>query len=196
MSRPIPWPTYWRTTEYPLDSTKVWTAAPMSPMWLPGLGGGDAEVERLACRVDQTAAPPGDGLAARDREPAVGPPAVEDQPAVERHEVAVLDHQRAGNAVDDLVVDRDAQRVGESLVPEEARDAVVIPDERLRLAVEIEGRDPGAYGARQLREAGAEDLPGDPHLLDLIRPLQSEAVDCVRAHALATASTVVAESLR
>ena len=94
-------------------------------------GGGDAEVERLAGGVDEPAHLRG-GLAAGDRESAVRPPAIEDQPAVERDEVAVVDHLGAGDAVDHLLVDRHAERVGESVVAEEARDAVMVADEGLR----------------------------------------------------------------
>src|ERR1019366_1274519 len=71
-------------------------------------------------------------------------------------------------------------------IPQEAGNAVMVSDERLGLAIEVERGDPGLDGARELGEAGAEDLPGDPHLLDLIGPLQPEAVDRMRAHPVAT----------
>ena len=142
-----------------MDSTYSWHGGADVTDVIARSGRCDAQVERLAGGVDQ-AAHLGRALAARDREAAVGPPAVTYQSAVERDEVTVLDDLGARNAVNDLLIDRDAQRVRESLEPEEARDAVVIADECLGLAVEFEGGHPGAYRAGKLGEAGSEDLPG------------------------------------
>jgi hypothetical protein len=38
-------------------------------------------------------------------------PAIDDRAGVDRHDLAAADTPRTGHAVDDLVVDRDAQRV-------------------------------------------------------------------------------------
>ena len=62
----------------------------------------------------------------RDGDRRVGVPAVEHAPAVDRDEVTLLDHATARDAVDDLVVDRRADR---------RREAVVVQKVRRRLSI-------------------------------------------------------------
>src|SRR6202043_3865643 len=57
---------------------------------------------------------------------------------------------------------------------EEAGDAAVVADERLRLAVEVERGDAVAHLGGEVGEAGPEDLPGGAHLVDLLRALEAE----------------------
>src|SRR5207302_9760210 len=62
----------------------------------------DTPAERLAGHLEEAPALLGGG-AAGDAQPAVRPPAVEDEAAVEGDEVALLDHPAARHAVDHLL---------------------------------------------------------------------------------------------
>src|SRR5205807_7750087 len=80
----------------------------------------DRETQALVGDLDE-AAPLGADPAHRDRAAHVRPEAVEHEAQVEADEVAVLDLPLAGDAVDGLLVDGDADRLREAVIPEEPR---------------------------------------------------------------------------
>ena len=98
------WPTYSRTTEKPAASATSWTARPISCSRLPAViwsmpAKSDASVTSMSrARL-------GRDLADRHREGGVAVVALDDGPAVDREDVALLEHLGARDAVDDLVVD-------------------------------------------------------------------------------------------
>ena len=120
------------------------------------------------------------GLADEERPGAVAVPAVVDRAGVDRHDLAVADRPVAGDAVDDLVVDRDAEagreRVAAVAVALERRHRAGVADVLLGEPVEVAGRDAGL----QLGLDEGEDLGDDPagvaHLLDLAAGLAGDHV--------------------
>src|SRR5438309_3054262 len=142
---------------------------------------GDAVVERGARHIDEPAHPIC-RLTARHRQAAVGPPPVENEAAVQRDEVAVAQDTFARDSVHHLVVDGHTQRVRKVVIADEAGDASVVTDERVRFTVEIERGDPRANRGRDVRQARAEDAPRRPHLLDLIGPFEAKALDALSHH--------------
>ena len=120
------------------------------------------------------------GVAAGHRQPAVRPPAVQDQAAVERDQVTVSEPALTGNPVHHLVVDGHAERVGEALEAEKAGDAAVVADERLGLRIEIQGGEAGAHRGGEVRQTAAQDPSGSAHALDLLGSFETETVDAHR----------------
>src|SRR5207302_8458706 len=110
-----------------------------------GLGLLHARPEGLLGDADQAQrlrADPAD----RDGAAHVGPEAVQDQAQVEADDVALMDRAPAGDAVDDLVVDRDAGRLRIVLVAEEAGPCAALPDQAVGQAVEVAGGHAGLAG--------------------------------------------------
>jgi hypothetical protein len=142
-------------------------------------GRGDAGHHRHAGRVDELA-DFGSRLADDECPGAVAVPAVVDRARVDRHDLAVADRPIAGDAVDDLAVDRDAQarreRVAAVAVALERRHRAGAPDVALREPVEVSGR----HTRLQLRLDQGEDLGDDAagvaHLLDLAARLAGHHV--------------------
>ncbi len=81
---------------------------------------GDPGPERLLGDLDQAGALGVDSADARG-ERGVAVPAVDDRPAVDRDDVALLEHPRAGDAVDDHLVRRRADHRRVAVVAEEVR---------------------------------------------------------------------------
>src|SRR5947209_251738 len=87
--------------------------------------------------------------------------------AVNREDVAFLQHVGGGEAVDDLLVDGGADREGEAVVALEGRQRPGVADHLLRGHVEFERGDAGTRHAAQLLAHLRHEPPGGPHLLDL-----------------------------
>ena len=155
------------------------TAAEMSPTRAPGRPRAMPAIIASARRVDELARL-GRDLADEERPRAVAVPAVDDRADVDRHERAGADGPLAGDAVDDLGVDRDARARGErpralavaaaAEVALERRDRARAPDVALGQPVEVARGDPRLELGLDEREDLGDDPPGPAHLLDLARP--------------------------
>ena len=131
-----------------------------------GFGVLDALEEALAGDLDQPLCLVGD-LARCERAAAVALPAVFDGADVNADDVAVPNEAFAGDAVDDLVVHRDAGAAGKSAVAEEARLCALTLDELEDLLVDLLRRDPGSNKLVPERARLGSDLAGEAHLLDV-----------------------------
>src|SRR3990172_9725173 len=116
--------------------------------------------------------------AADDERPGgVAVPAVDDRADVDRHDLAVTDDPIAGDAMDDLAVDRDAgaRREGRRAtslsaaagIALEGRDPPGRPDVLLGEAVQLAGRDAGAELLLDEGQDFGDDTAGTTHLLHL-----------------------------
>ena len=115
-------------------------------MWLPGTAAAMPAI--IASRVRSiSSATCGRRLADVEGPGAVAMPAVDDRAGVDRHDLAGADRPLARDAVDDLVVDRDAHAGRERPARVDARVALERrgrpggPDVRLGDGVEVGGRD-------------------------------------------------------
>ncbi len=100
-----------------------------------------------------------------DRAHAEGVRAVRDRPFeghadVDRHEVALVDDAPVRDAVDDDLVDRDADRTRVAAVPERGRDAAVLADERVREIVQLERGDAGPDPLADVRDRPPDEVAG------------------------------------
>ena len=109
----------------------------------PGLG--DADVECLLGHLQQPGRLRGD-LARADRDTDVRPKSLQDQAQIQADQVAVGDLAVAGDAMDRLVVDRDADRARKSVVAQETRGGAALADQAVGDPVELDGLDPGHAG--------------------------------------------------
>jgi hypothetical protein len=110
------------TTKFSIASEISWTRLPA-----PGLL--DADGERFLRLVEEARDCGRDG-ADGNRRGGVADPAVEDDADVELDDVGVLDAARAADAVDDLVVDRDADVAGKAAIIEEGAAAAFLDQRR------------------------------------------------------------------
>src|SRR5579862_1446970 len=165
------------------------------------LGRGDAGHHRQAGRVDQVA----DGrrrVADEEGPGTVTVPAVDDRAGVDRHDLAGPDRPLAGDAVDDLVVDRDADAgrerppgIGPGIALER-RDRPAPPDVGLGQGVEVGGADPRLQlGFDEGQDLG-HDPPGAAHPIDLGSRLQADghqlSPPALAARAAASSASVTA----
>ena len=126
----------------------------------------------LAGQVDELG-DPGRRLADVEGPRAVAVPAVDDRAGVDRHDLAGADRPLAGDAVDDLVVDRDADAGRERparvdpRIALERRGRAGLPDVGLGEGVEVGGRDARAELGLDDVEDLADDAAGLAHPLDL-----------------------------
>ena len=93
--------------------------------------------------------------------------AAERDAAVEREDVALLQLVGRREAVDDLLVDRRADREGEAVVALEGRQRPGVADHLLRRHVEFERGHAGRDHPAQLLAHLRHEPPGGPHLLQL-----------------------------
>src|SRR5262249_48409996 len=152
-----------------------------------GLRRGDAGHDREARGVDELTGFSID-LADDERPRTVTVPAVEDGADVDRHDQSLANGAVAGDAVDDLAVDRDARARRERAralpvaaaaeVALERRHGPRFADVPFGEAVEVAGADAGL----ELRLDQGEDLGHDPsspsHLVDLAGRLAGDHVGC------------------
>lgn len=96
----------------------------------------------------------------RERVGRVGHIAVEFDDAVERHVVAFLDEEVAGDAVHDDVVDRNAEGRGETLEPFAQGFGAIVADVLLADLVEEGSSDARANMTAHLRESFPEEEAG------------------------------------
>ena len=139
----MPWPTKARTTPKPWLSTCCWTACETSPSRLPGPALRDAVLQALPGHVEQLLHPRRH-RPHRQRERAVGVVPLHDTPQVQPDDVALLaaGAARDGNAVHDLLVDRDAHGGREAPVSLEGRARAPRDRmKRLHVLVDLQGRD-------------------------------------------------------
>ena len=132
----------------------------------PGLG--DRRGERLAGHRHQPLGLRRD-LAHGDGGGRVGVEALQLHPHVHAHDAPLGKHPPdRGDAVDDLLVDRGAEGLGEAVEALERRHgALVTPDEGLRGGVEVLGRHAGPYDLPHQRQRAGDDPAGPGHDLDL-----------------------------
>ena len=165
MVRPTPWPPSSRMTWKPRRRTSRSTARPMSLVRLPG---------RAAARALSEGAFGAMGEFARfflrgrdlDGDGGVGVVAVFHGGEIEFDEVAGLDGARAGNAVDDLVVDADADVAGK-IVDERRRGlrAVFFKDVRGDRG-EFSRGNPGTDAVGHGAESFGDDLAAGAKFLE------------------------------
>ena len=98
---------------------------------------------------------------------AVGDVRVERDADVDRDEVALADGVRVGDAVDDDVVRRDADRLRIALVSLRGGNAAVLADERAGGGVELVGGHARPQEAADVRDRLCDQRAGGSHLLDL-----------------------------
>ena len=113
-------------------------------------------------------------LADRDRDRAVGDPAVLGHAHVDREHVAALQRVRVGDAVHHHRVRRGADRAREAAIALEGRRRPLRADEALGRLVELGVVTPGRHLAAQHLEAARVDLAGRRHRLDLLGGLQDD----------------------
>src|SRR5262249_54052199 len=106
---------------------------------------GNAAHHRLIGNVDQPLRLDRAALADEIHPAGIAVPAVEDHGAVDAENVALHQPALARDAVTDDVVDRGADRFGETAIVERRRDRIVIDDKPVTQAVEFAGGDPGTY---------------------------------------------------
>ena len=154
MAIPMPWPVYSFTTEKPAASATPWTAAPMSDEPPPGCIGLDAGDQRRLRDVDEPLRL-GVDLPHPGGEGGVAVPALDDRPAVDRDEVALLQPVRARDAVHDHVVGGRADHAGERrvAVAEEVGPGAPALDDVATDAIELRGGDAGTDGLPDARRA-------------------------------------------
>ena len=148
---------------------------------VPGLGCRDPGHQCQARRVDERDRLGGAcvATAADERARPVAVPPLVDDPDVDRHHLPPLDLAVAGDAMDDLVVDRDAggRLVGVRVrrvvppaaqVAQERRDAARDADVPLGQTVDLSRRDAGPEGLLDQRQDLRHDAPRGPHPRDLV----------------------------
>jgi hypothetical protein len=120
---------------------------------------------------DQQAAGFFGNVADRDGQRVVADPAALDDPDVDLHHVARLDLAGPADAVDDLLVDRNADLPLEAAVAEEGAPAVALAHQLQGELVDLEGRAARLDRFREVQQNGAGALPGHPHAGDLVGTL-------------------------
>ncbi len=141
----------------------------------------DAGEEALVGHLDQTGGLLGD-LADGRGEGGVAVVALDDRPAVDRDDVALLQRRVVGDAVDDHVVGRRAddgrerRGAGAAAVVQEVGPGAAALDDLAADPVELAGGDPGADGLADLLVHLGHDLAGAAHLRQLLgRPAHRQA---------------------
>ena len=140
-------------------------------------GGGDAVPQGLLGDPHQLG-DVGGTSPTRDGDRRVAVPAVDDRAAVDRDDVAVVQHPVARDAVDDLVVHRraDGRRERRVAVALEGRDGAGGPDAGpRRCASSSPVVTPAPGGLTEQLERAADDQAGPPHRLDLLGRLDLDA---------------------
>ena len=98
-------------------------------------------------------------------------PAIDDGTAVDRHQLALTDDTLVRDAVDDFVVQGDADRVREWTQraghPDERGDPAATADDLLGDGVKLQRRDAWPDRLPHRIEGSADQPAGDCHLLDL-----------------------------
>src|SRR5881394_713780 len=98
-----------------------------------------------------------------------------DHAVVQLQQVAFDEPAPGGDAVDDLLVHRDADVLGEPVQPLERADAAAADGLALGDGVELLQRDAGRDGAGQLLEHLVDDQRGLAHVPDLVAGLDLDS---------------------
>src|SRR4029077_4379689 len=104
----------------------------------------------------------------------VGPESFQDEPQVEADQVALGHLAVAWDAVDGLVVDRDADRAGEPVVAEEARGRAPISDQPVGDPVQLDGLDARPAGLPEGGQGGREQAARAGHEVDFVLGLEND----------------------
>ena len=120
------------------------------------------------CPASSSARAPLRDLADAERVRAVRDEPVQRDADVDRDDVALRDHVRAGDPVHDDVVRRDADRGRIAAVPERCGHAAARADEVLRDRVELAGRDARLEPLADVRDRLGDQAARLGHLLDLV----------------------------
>src|SRR5436190_4722097 len=107
----------------------------------------------------------------------VGVIALPDRAEVERQQIAGLEDALAGDAVDDLLVDRDAERCREPAVPLQRRRRAGLYDRRFGDRVKLCRLDPRAHGGDGPLDRLRDDAAGLAHPVDLLGRLADDHDD-------------------
>jgi len=103
--------------------------------------------------------------------------AVTDDRHVDVEDVALFQFSRAGDAVAHLVVERDADGLGEAaIVQRRRRGSAVVDDVIVADAIELFGRDAGFDVWLDHVEDAGRQTAGDAHAFDLILGLRGNGV--------------------
>lgn len=139
---------------------------------LCGRQGGDAGPQGLAGDAHELLVGPRAGLPHDVGAGRIGMPAVDDQAAVDRDDVALLERDVIGDAVHDDVVDADAERRGVSLVAQEVRDGALVPDHLVGERVQLVRGDARPDALREHLVDTMQQQAAAPHHEDLLGSLQ------------------------
>ncbi len=169
----MPWPTNYRMTEKPSLSTDSWMAAEMSDTCRPSrICSRPLTNDRSAAAMSLSASglvrPTGTVRAA------VAVETLEEDSEIEADDVALLEDAARGDAVNDLLVDRDADRGRVAAVALEGRDGPELPGPLLRVEVEVPRPQSRPDERLELAEDGGHDAAALAHGLDLGRGLEDD----------------------
>ena len=141
---------------------------------LPGPALNDGQLEALPRDLEQLLDARRD-LADRHRERAVGVIPLDDTPEVQPDDVPLLQAAvRRGNAVNDLLVDRDAHGGREAPVALEGGLGAAVHDEGLHFLVDLQRGQAGLHEAAQHLHDVGEDLAAPAHQVDLAARLEDD----------------------
>ncbi len=161
----MPCPTNWRMTENPSASTDRWTAAEMSDSRFPSRTCSRPLQNDRRAAVDEP-----HGLvprpAGRHGQGRVAVEALVEDAEVQADDVSLLEDPPRGDAVDDLLVDRDADRGRVAAVALEGRDGPELPRPLLGVDVEVAGPDPRPDEGPELGQDAGRDPARLPHELE------------------------------
>ena len=127
------------------------------------------------------------------RERRVAVPPVDDGPAIDRQQVAVVEHSCAGDAMDHLVVDRRADDRRKSVVAEEVALGPTPLEHVASEGIEVRRGDPGTSGLADHLVHLRHHTARPPHRLQLGVPSGDEAA---HRQVLRAASTAAVSSAK
>ena len=186
----MPWPTYSRTTAKPgrvdrrLDRGADVAEAVAGDASRRSPASSAARVTSIS-RCDSASI-----VADRHRDRGVGVPALDDRPAVDRHDVAVLEHAVAGDAVHDHLVRRDAGHRREAVVAEEVRAGAAAVEHVARGARrDRRSSRPGTAARAHASCISATTAPGPPHQRDLRSAVLRRTIDAATPSTASCSST-------
>ena len=93
---------------------------------------------------------------------------------IDADDIALLQHPFAGNAVDDLIVDADADAGRIAVIVEEGRDSALFADEMLHFAVDLLGCYAGSYHFPCKSTGSRGNFSGPAHQFDLMGGLERD----------------------
>ena len=136
----------------------------------------DTEVERLLGRIEQISHL-WIYLPYREGKGAIANEAVQLRTEIYRDDISLLeDNVRAGDTMDDDLIDRGTDAPREALISETGGVASVADDEVVRHLIQLCRTDPGSDVLSHLGEGTAIELIGEIELIDLLSRLEDNVI--------------------